>query len=175
MGALSYSQAKHLEIQYFTELIWNKPHLRPEGDNFFLLPLSGFLCQRSRFHHRFCSTWDFLQFWRSNWKVQLAGWVFSEGSRGVLLVTVLVLNGRELLLGSVSALSSPCFYLGDVRFVPGNFSLPLSTHPIDSPYPKQFPLHWSVLLYSWTILIWIIASFLRAHSPRTLGNEYFRW
>lgn len=25
MGALSYSQAKHFAIQYFTELIWNKP------------------------------------------------------------------------------------------------------------------------------------------------------
>lgn len=25
MGVLSYSQAKHFKIQYFTELIWNKP------------------------------------------------------------------------------------------------------------------------------------------------------
>lgn len=35
MGALSYSQARHFAIQYSIELIWNKPHLRPEEDNLF--------------------------------------------------------------------------------------------------------------------------------------------
>lgn len=57
MGALSYSQAKHFAVQYSTELIWNKPQLRPKGDELFLLPLSSFLRQHSSFHRQFCSIW----------------------------------------------------------------------------------------------------------------------
>lgn len=35
MEALSSSQAKHFAILYSIELIWNKPHLRPEEENLF--------------------------------------------------------------------------------------------------------------------------------------------
>lgn len=57
MGAVSYSQAKHFAIQYSTELIWNKPHLRPEGDNLCLLSLSSFPRQHPSFHRQFGSVW----------------------------------------------------------------------------------------------------------------------
>lgn len=57
VGVLSDSQAKHFAIQYSSELIWNKPHLRPEGDALLLLPLNSFLCQHSSFHHLFLSIW----------------------------------------------------------------------------------------------------------------------
>lgn len=65
VGALSYFQAKLSAIQYSTELIWNKSHLRTEEDNLFLLPLSSFLHQHSNSHCQFCSIWT-----SPDWKMQ---------------------------------------------------------------------------------------------------------
>lgn len=77
---------------------------------------------------------------------------------------VLLLNGCELLLGSVSALSSPSIFR-NIKFVLRKFF----TSQIP-PAQSLFLLDW---LYSNTMFIGVAPPFL-AHLPRTLGNESFQ-
>lgn len=107
--ALSCSQADQFEIQYWTELIWNKPlasgwkGMTPfASSEWFLADIQVPLCS--------CTALGFPSVLKVTWKAWLASY-FSRRVTGSALGNSLAVNGCKQLLAMLSALSSPCFYL----------------------------------------------------------------
>lgn len=109
MEALPCSQADQFEIQYLTELIWNKPLTSGwkwttplASPEWFLAdipdPTMGF------------AVLEFPPVLKVTWKVWVASYFFRRVT-GSALGNSLGVNGCKQLLAVLSALSSPCFYL----------------------------------------------------------------
>lgn len=104
-----------LKLRIFRANLEQTSHLRLEGDDVHLLPLSNFLADIPDPTIGCAALWMSFSF-----AVSPGDWL-TTGVTGSSLGNSL-LNGCERYLAMLSALSSPCFYLTDTNFVPRVFS-----------------------------------------------------
>lgn len=109
MEALSCSQADPFEIQYWTELIWNKP-LTSGWKGTTLFASSEWFLADIPDPAMGCAVLESPSVLKVTWKAWLAS-NFSRRVTGSALGNSLGVNGCKQLLAVLSALSSPCLYL----------------------------------------------------------------